>query len=825
MAMIVPLAPDQLYRHCDAASLPFTTTAQLTEPAGTVGQDRALGAVKFSLEMQRPGFNLFVLGPQGTGKHGMIRHFLKLRAHAEATPDNWCYVNNFSDPVKPIALKLPPGRGLQLRTDMAQLVEELQSAIPAMLESEDYRKRVDQIDAEFDALQKNSINALADECEAQDIALSQTETGFSLDPARNGEIISDEEYDNLSSEQRDAIQKKIDALEIKLTRLMKQMAEWQKAHHKRLRELNREATIFAVGDLFEDLLPKYTDLPRVLTYLEAVKKDVIENTHNFQKQEEGPANISNVQEEGLPPLRRYQVNLLIGAEPAFGAPIVSENNPTYQNIIGRVEHLASYGALMTDFALIRPGALHNANGGYLLLDIHKLLAQPFAWDGLKQALTTGEIRIESLGQIYGIISTVSLEPQPIPLKVKVILFGEREYYYLLQAYDPDFAKLFKVAADFEDDVVRNQDSQQDFARLIATMVQEQKLLPFERDAVARIIEFCARDAGDAERLSLNLLRLSDLLSEAEYWAKSKPAGMAAGSIADTVSSTNVQQAIDARIGRADRIQRRLHEEILRGTILIDSDGSRIGQINALSVMEIGDYYFAQPTRITATARLGSGEVIDIQREVAQGGPIHSKGVMILSAFLATRYSARQPLSLQASLVFEQTYGGIDGDSASLAELCALLSALADLPLLQSLAVTGSINQYGQVQAIGAVNEKIEGFFDICAARGLTGRQGVLIPGSNAKHLMLRADVVAACSDGKFGIYAIDSVDQALEVLSGQPAGDADAVGNFAPDSVNFKVRRKLGDLFQIRANTTLVPIGRPQRNHHNKRDDEEEKEE
>lgn len=364
MAMIVPLAPDQLYRHCDAASLPFATTAQLTEPAGTVGQDRALAAVKFSLEMQRPGFNLFVLGPQGTGKHGMIRHFLKLRAHAEATPDNWCYVNNFSDPVKPIALKLPPGRGLQLRTDMAQLVEELQSAIPAMLESEDYRKRVDQIDAEFDALQKNSINALADECEAQDIALSQTETGFSLDPARNGEIISDEEYDNLSSEQRDAIQKKIDELEIKLTRLMKQMAEWQKAHHKRLRELNREVTIFAVGDLFDDLLPKYTDLPRVLTYLEAVKKDVIENAHNFQKQEEGPTNISNVQEEGLPPLRRYQVNLLIGAEPAFGAPIVSENNPTYQNIIGRVEHLASYGALMTDFALIRPGALHNANGGY-----------------------------------------------------------------------------------------------------------------------------------------------------------------------------------------------------------------------------------------------------------------------------------------------------------------------------------------------------------------------------------------------------------------------------------------------------------------------------
>lgn len=824
MATIAPLPPDRLYRHCEVASLQFDTTAQLAELTGAVGQDRALEAVKFGLEMQHPGFNLFILGPQGAGKHDMIKRFLDQRAHAEVAPDNWCYVNNFSDPGKPIALKLPHGRGLQLRSDMAQLVEELQSSIPAMLESEDYRKRVDQIDAEFDALQKKSIDALADECEAQDIALSQTETGFSLDPARNGEIISDEEYDHLSTEQRDAIQQKIEALEVKLTKLMKQMAEWQKTHHKRLRELNREVTIFAVGHLFDDLLPRYTDQPGVLAYLEAVRQDVIENAQIFQKAEEGPGNLANLQGEALPPLRRYQVNLLVGGEQALGAPVVSENNPTYQNLLGRVEHLASFGALSTDFALIRPGALHHANGGYLLLDIYKVLAQPFAWEGLKQALTTAEIRIESIGQIYGLISTVSLEPQPIPLKVKVILFGERDYYYLLQAYDPDFTKLFKVAADFEDDVVRDNSSQQDYARLIAAMVQEQKLLPFERDAVARIIEFSARDAGDAERLSLNLLRLSDLLSEAEYWAKSNPASNEAGSVAGTVSSANVQQAIDARIGRSDRIRRRLHEEILRGTILIDSDGSRIGQVNALSVMEVGDYHFAQPTRITATARLGSGEVIDIQREVALGGAIHSKGVLILSSFLATRYCARQPLSLQASLVFEQTYASIDGDSASLAELCVLLSALADVPLLQSLAVTGSINQNGQVQAIGAVNEKIEGFFDICAARGLSGRQGVLIPGSNAKHLMLRADVVAACRDGKFSIYTVDSVDQAIEVLSGHPAGDADAVGNFPPDSVNFRVRRKLNDLFQIRATTTLVPVERPQRNNRHKGDDDDEEE-
>jgi lon-related putative ATP-dependent protease len=517
---------------------------------------------------------------------------------------------------------------------------------------------------------------------------------------------------------------------------------------------------------------------------------VIENAQIFRNAELGTA-----PNEELPPLRRHQINVLVDDSQTDGAPVILEENPSFQNLFGRVEHIPRFGNLITDFLLIRPGALHRANGGYLIIDIHKLLSLPFAWDGLKRALSTQEIRIESVMQMVGMVSTVSLEPAPIPLNVKVVLLGERIYYYLLQHYDPDFAKLFKVAADVEDDVARTEDSQLEYARLVSELVSEHQLQPFDRSAVARLIEHAARDAGDAERLSLHLQCLSNLMHEADHWASAAQC--------DVVTAAHVQQAIDAGIRRSDRLQRRLFDEIVRGTIMIDTQGSRVGQVNGLSVLQAGDYAFGQPTRITATTRLGDGHVIDIQREVALGGALHSKGVMILSAFLATRYSARQPLSLNASLVFEQTYGHIEGDSASMAELCALLSSLAEAPVRQSLAITGSVNQYGQSQAIGGVNEKIEGFFDLCVARGLTGKQGVLIPAANVKHLMLRDDVVSAVADGQFHVYPIEHIDQAMEILTGIPAGEPDGVGDFSPDSINHRVRTHLTDLLHIRINTPL----------------------
>ncbi|MBS1186588.1 MAG: hypothetical protein H6R04_606 [Burkholderiaceae bacterium] len=792
MSTIAALPPEELYRRCDPASLPFDHTAATKPQPDALGQQRALDAVKFGVAMRRSGFNLFVMGQPGAGRRALVSRFLSERAKEEAAPDDCCYVNNFDDPAKPIALRLPHGKGSQLSDDMQHLVKELQTAIPAMFEGEEYISRVDQLDAEFNERQKSAFLDLAKEAGEKSIALMRTPEGFSFAPEKDGEMMSDEEYDKLSDEEKEGFSKNIAALQEKLEKLLLQVLEWRKEHRNRLKDLNREVTIFAVGNLVEDIADRYADLPDVLAYLEAVKKDVVENAHIFRKQNMNTAQ----QSEELPPLRRYQVNLLVGGATEDGAPVITEDNPSFQNLLGRVEHIARFGTLITDFVLIRPGALHRANGGYLLLDIHKLLAMPYAWEGLKRALTQREIRIESIMQMVGMVSTVSLEPQPVPLEVKVVLFGERIYYYLLQMYDPDFDKLFKVAADFEDDIARSDDSQLGYANLVASLAQEHELLPFGRDAVARIVEAGARDAGDAGRLSLHMQRLTDLLHEAEHHALARQAS--------TVSAADIQQAIDAKIRRSNRIQQRLEDEILDGTIMIDTTGEKVGQINALSVLESGDYLFGQPTRITATTRLGDGELIDIQREVALGGATHSKGVLILSSFLAARFSARQPLSLNASLVFEQTYGHVDGDSASMAELCALLSSLADVPIRQTLAITGSVNQMGEAQAIGGVNEKIEGFFDLCRTRGLTGAQGVLIPRANVKHLMLRADVVEAAKEGKFHIYPIENVDQAIELLTGLTAGQPDAVGNFAPNTVNQRVRNRLAELLHIRLQMTAA---------------------
>jgi lon-related putative ATP-dependent protease len=469
-----------------------------------------------------------------------------------------------------------------------------------------------------------------------------------------------------------------------------------------------------------------------------------------------------------------------------GAPIIYEDQPTYQNLVGRVEHISQMGALLTDFTLIKPGALHRANGGYLVLDARQLLLQPYAWEGLKRALQARQIRIESLGQIYSWISTVSLEPEPVPLQVKVILLGERLLYYLLCRYDPDFMELFKVAADFEDNMVRNDDNDLAYAHLIAGLAEKEKLRPFDTTAIARIIEHSARLAEDSARLTTHMQSISDLLREADYWADEEGHEM--------VTAVDIQQALDAQIYRASRIRERVQENILRQTIFIDTEGAVMGQVNGLSVLSLGNYAFGQPSRITARARLGKGEVIDIERQVEMGGPIHSKGVLILTGFLGARYAAERPLSLSATLVFEQSYGGVEGDSASSAELYALLSALAELPINQSLAVTGSVNQRGQVQAIGGVNEKIEGFFDLCQARGLTGKQGVLIPAANVKHLMLRQDVVTAVAHNQFHIYPVTTIDQGIELLTGTIAGEVDETGNYPPDSVNGRVVARLTTL-------------------------------
>jgi lon-related putative ATP-dependent protease len=581
----------------------------------------------------------------------------------------------------------------------------------------------------------------------------------------------------------------------KLHGVLHQMPRYEQEGRKRVRELNNEVAAFAVGHLIDELRKKYAASPEVAGLLGLIQQDVIENVDEFLPSPEHPlaalmGGSLQVGGRGSAFFRRYRVNVLVDHSSNHGAPVVYEDHPTYQNLIGQVEYIAHLGALSTDFNLIRGGALHQGNGGYLILEAHQLLLQPFAWDALKRSLRSSQIRIESPGQMLGLVNTVSLEPEPIPLNLKVALVGDRLLYYLLCAYDPEFNELFKVAADFEEQMDRDSDSDLLYARIIATVARQEGLMAFDPGAVGRIIERSSRLAGDSGKLLIHRRTLADLLRESDYWARN--AGKA------LVGAEDVQRAIDAQIHRGDRVRERLLEEVMQGTILIDTQGEKTGQVNGLSVIELGQFGFGRPSRITARIRMGKGEVIDIEREVELSGPIHSKGVLILSAFLGARYATHHPLSLSASLVFEQSYGAVEGDSASSAELCALMSALSGLPLKQSLAVTGSVNQHGQMQAIGGVNEKIEGFFDLCKARGHLGEQGVIIPASNVRHLMLRQDVVEAVRKGQFRIYAVETIDQGIEILTGVPAGERDDTAKFPPGSVNARVEARLIEMAETR---------------------------
>lgn len=785
---ILPLNPAQLYQACDPSQFSFRTTAELGDLTEIIGQTRAMDAVRFGSSIRQEGYNLFVMGAPGMGKRSLVQQFLKSKASQEAEPVDWCYLNNFDQPHQPKVLKLPSGKGEALRLSMEGLVEYLRTAIPAQFESEEYRSKVNAIHQAFNERQEKVISELGEEAEKQEIVLLRTPDGFALAPSRNHEVIPPEEYDKLPQAEKERILTAITGLQARLEKVLNHLPQWRRERSEHIKQLNRDIMLSVVAHVIDELRTQYANLPEVLSFLDAVQRDMILHVDDFRKPDES-INISGIPVVAHQTFSNYQVNVLVSNQNSSGAPLVCEDNPTYSNLIGRVEHISQFGALVTNFTLIKPGALHRANGGYLLLDIRKILMQPFAWDALKRALQTREIRIESLGQMYSLISTVSLEPEPIPLEVKVVLFGDRLLYYLLQAYDPEFSELFKVAADFEEVIDRSAEVQQLYAQLIATLVRKESLLPYDRDAVARVIEHSSRLVSDSEKLSMQMRNIADLLREADYWARD--AGHA------TVLASDVQHAIDTQIHRQDRIRDRLYEAILRGTLMIDTAGAVIGQVNGLAVIELGSFAFAQPTRITATTRLGKGNFINIEREAELSGAIHSKGVLILAAFLASRYAKNQPLALSASLAFEQSYGKIDGDSASLAELCALLSNLANAPILQSLAITGSVNQLGQAQAIGGVNEKIEGFFDICAARGLSGQQGVVIPASNVKHLMLRQDVIDAVAKGLFAIYAVENVDQAISLLTGIPAGEVDEKGSYPEGTINDLVIKRLTELTKI----------------------------
>ena len=789
-----PLTPDALRNVCFPASLGVRSTDDLEPVNHLVGQDRALRAIAFGTKIRKAGFNLFALGAPGSGRHSAIRDFLDDHAREEEPGGDWVYVNNFASPHKPRALHLPRGKARELHDAMAGVIDDLLAGMPAAFEAEDYQSRRRAVDHSFEQQQDELLSAVKEKAEAENITIMRTPMGFALAPVHEGEPIRPEVFKAKPKAEQERIQGLIQSLQEELARALRQLPKLQKAHRDELRKLDKDLARTVVDASLETVFEMFAEHEKVRAYLDAVKADMVESFFLFlpQPSEDGsglPALHADTSEH--PRFRRYGINIIVGDNgETDGAPVIAEDLPSLPNLIGRVEYLSQMGTMVTDFMLIKPGALHRANGGYLIIDARRILSDGLAWNALKRSLQSHCIKIESAAEHLGMASPASLDPDPIPLDVKVVLVGERMLYHLAYQHDPDFQELFKVEAEFDEELDRTEDNVGIYARLVATVVKRENLKTADVKAVARIIDESSRMAEDAERLSLRIGLMADILREADFWAGERGARR--------IGLADVERAIAEQHNRSGRIREKSLEYILRETVRIETDTEAVGQINGLSVLQLGNMQFGKPTRITARVRVGSGEVVDIEREVALGGPIHSKGVLILSSYLASHYARDFPVSLDAGLVFEQSYGGVDGDSASSTELYALMSALSGVPIRQGLAVTGSVDQFGNVQAIGGANDKIEGFFDICSARGLTGRQGVLIPASNVKNLMLRPDVVEAAKRKRFHVFAVEHVDQGIEILTGRTAGTRGADGKFPPDTINARVEARLRSFAETR---------------------------
>ncbi|MFP4264091.1 MAG: Lon protease family protein [Halomonas sp.] len=766
-----------MYQACPEEAFAFEVSSELDSLDLLAGHERAREALAFGTAIRSDGFNLFVLGQPGHGKHNLVGRYLTERSSQEPSPPDWCYLYNVKDPSVPRYLQLPAGLGRQLRRDIEALVDELRGAIPAVFESDEYQNRLQELKQAMGERQRDAVEAVRREAREQGILLLSTPNGFTFAPADgdSDQMLSPEAYEKLPREERERIEHTVEILQRKLTQAIRRMPKLAKDLREQIQQLNEEVLQGAIGAPLAELEERYQDEAEVTAHLGAIREAILQHADAF-----------TAEEPEIPPeaiFSRFYINLLVDNADTEGAPVIYQDLPGHQHLVGRIEHHVHNGTLVTDFSLIRAGALHRANGGYLVLDIRGLLTQPGAWETLKRVLRAGEIRTESLEQAYGLISTVSLEPQPIPLDVKIVLLGERLLYYLLCEHDPEFLELFKVQVDLEDELERTDDSLALYARMIATLAREAALLPLDRSGVAATIERASRLADDQKRLTARHRDLHDLLMEADHWASEAASRV--------IRREDVEKAVAQQLWRSGRIRERSHEQITRGTVMIATEGCVVGQVNGLTVRALGDFAFGQPTRITATARPGNGQVVDIEREARLGGRLHSKAVMILSRYLAGRFAGEGPLSLSASLAFEQSYGGIEGDSASVAEVCALVSAIARVGLDQAFAVTGSINQHGEVQAVGGVNEKIEGFFDVCVARGELDGQAVILPVTNVEHLMLKREVREAMDQGSFRLYAVRHVDEALALLTGETLGAADEEGNFPAESLNGRVQARL----------------------------------
>jgi lon-related putative ATP-dependent protease len=782
------LTPEELRRTCNPESLGFESTEELTVgPARVIAQDRALGAILFGVGMDGLDYNIFVAGPPKTGMTYITRTLIEDIALNKPSPPDWCYVHNFKEPDRPKALSLPGGRGKELKKDLQELIAELRTDIPEVFESEDYSQRKEELLKQFNGERTMILTGLEEKAQGQGFVLNVSQVGMVIMPAKEGLPMDEETLKSLSEEDKQRLREKSEQLQVEMNQAVRTIKTMEKDLRKKLKELDKRIALYAVGHMIEDLQEKYQGFPQVLKYLKEVKDDIIRNIEDFKAKPAQALPFPMPTPE--PSLTRYEVNVLIDHTDTKGAPVIFETNPTYPNLFGTIEKQAQFGALFTDFSMIRPGSLHRANGGFLIIKAIDLLRWYFSWDGLKRSLKTGQIQVEDLGEQLSLISTKTLKPEPIPLQVKIILIGEPYIYHLLYAMDQDFPKMFKVKAELDDQMDRDEVPVQDYIQYITRFCRAKDLLPIHKTGAARLIEYSSELTGRNFKLSLQLAEINDLIQEAHFWAKQEQSPL--------IRAEHLEKAVEEKIFRSNLYEERIQEMITLGNFMIETDGFRIGQINGLSIYPMGDYQFGRPTRITANGSLGKEGVINIDRESKLSGNLHTKGMLILSGYLKGKYAADKPLSLSATITFEQSYGMVDGDSASGAELMALLSVLADAPLYQGLAVTGSVSQKGEIQPIGGVNEKIEGFFEVCREKGLTGKQGVIIPEANIKDLMLKPKVVEAVREGRFHVYPIAHVEQGLEILTGIKAGERKKNGAYPKNSLNFRIEERLKKMNEI----------------------------
>lgn len=787
--MVQPLDITEYRNIYEPEKVHCASTEDMRPMEEIIGQDRALRALKFGLEIREPGFNVYTSGAQGTGRMTAVQSFLDELSKAKPRANDWIYVHNFENQYEPDAISLPAGRGTQFKEDMERFIEETRRALPRAFESEEYANRRDETLKSLQEERTDLIARINQRAQEQGFLIQMSPIGLMTIPVINGRPVPEEEVITLPEDVRSEIKRRRDSLNVELRSTLRQVQEIERKGAEAVNNLNRDIALYAVGDLVNDLKEKYADVSEIPEYVGAVQDDILENLQSF-------LGSAAEQQPGVPPqfqaflrelpFRKYDVNVIVDNAEVEGAPVIFEQNPTFQNLLGKIEREVQFGIFTTDFTMIRPGSLHKANGGYLVLHVEDLLRNLFSWDGLKTALKTGKAVIEEPGERAGFITAKTIKPEAIPLDIKVTLVGTPMLYQLLYRLDPDFKELFKVKADFDIVMERNDENATKYADFMCNLVREEELRHLDRNAIARVIEYGSRLASDQQKLSTQFAVVADLIREANFYAVQEEK--------DEIERHHVTKAIEEKVYRSNLIQEKIEEFIRRGIFLIDTEGEKTGQVNGLSVMGLGDFSFGRPSKVTASIGVGREGLVDIEREAALGGPIHTKGVLIINGYLNNNYAHDKPLSLSARLVFEQSYEGIEGDSASSTELYALLSALSGLPLKQYLAVTGSVNQNGEVQAIGGVNEKLEGFYEVCKLKGLDGNQGVLIPASNVQNLMLKEEIVEAAEDGKFRIYPVRTIDEGIEILTGVPAGIRKEDGTYEEGTVNYLVDKRLQEM-------------------------------